>query len=305
MYEILHLYKTVDLKKVTSVKKIGNGSSSFVYRITYEGTSYITKELYPQGLQEQGILTRTSRGRIRLKRWPIGWIRWKQAQFRFFRAIRTAYTLQSDPKTAQGVLHLSSVWIGNGSVYSITDDCNGIPWDTVAEESPERILQIGRIIALHSHAIHQQNWLLVDIKASNFLVQQLPDEKISVQLADFDSLVPLNRIFRQKQFRCSSETAPPEMIPPRPQDVGISSDVYCLAAMLFQKLGGQLEREQIRETFTRQIAVRLSDWSSQQCDALLLIFLEALELNPRKRMQSCEKLAIKLQDILNQRGNFL
>lgn len=302
MYEILRLYKTFDLKKVTAMKKIGTGSNSVVYLVSYEGASYIVKELYPEGLHEKGILTRTSHGHIILRKWPYGLIRWNQARCRFFSSIRTAYILQSDPLTAQGVVHLSSVWIGNGSIYTITDDQNGSPWDTFTEESPELILQIGSIIATHCHEIHQRNFLLVDIKASNFLVKQLPGEKVSARLTDFDSLVSMNRIFCQKQFRCSSETAPPEMLSPRPQDVGTSSDVYCLAAMLFRKLGGQLERGHIREGFTRQIATRLSDWSSQQRGALLSIFLEALEVNPRKRIQSCQEFALKIQDVLNQRG---
>lgn len=302
MYEILHLYKTVDLKKVTAVRKIGSGSSTFVYRVTYEGISYIVKELYPEGLHEQGILTRTSSGRIVLRKWPLGFIRWNQAQIRCFRSIRTAYALQNDPQTSQGVVHLSAVWIGNGSIYTIVDDQNGCPWNTFTKESPEQILQIGRTIAMQCMAMHQRNLLLVDIKASNFLVKQLPDKKVSVRLTDFDSIVPLNRIFCQKQFQCSSETAPPEMLANHTQYVGIQSDVYCLAAMLFRKLGGRFEREHIQEEFVQQISTRLSGRSKQQCDALLLIFLQALELDPRKRIQSCEMFALKLQNILSLRG---
>lgn len=303
MYEILHLYKTVDLNKVTAIRKIGSGSSTFVYLVTYEGISYVVKELYPKGLHEQGILTRTPCGRIMLRKWPLGFIRWSRARHRCFRSIRTAYSLQNNQQTAQGVVHFICVWIGNGSIYTIADDQNGYPWDTFTEESPEQILRIGRIIAMYCNAIHQQNWLLVDIKASNFLVKQLPGEKISVRLTDFDSFVPLNRVYRRKQFQCSSETAPPELLYNHSQYVGIQSDVYCLSAMLFRKLGGKLNRENIQEEFILKIIPRLAGWSKQQCDALLSFFLQTLELNPKKRIASCQELALQLRIILNQRGS--
>lgn len=301
--EILYLYKPIDLKKITVIRKIGAGSSSFVYLVAYEGFLHIVKELYPKRLYEQGILTRTSSGCITLRKWPLGFIPWSQAWHRCFRSIRTAYALQNDQRTAQGVVHISAIWIGNGSIYTITDDQNGYPWDTFTEESPERILLIGGVIAKHCHAIHQRNWLLIDIKASNFLVKQLPGEKVSVRLTDFDSVVPMDRVFRQKQFRCSSETAPPELLSNHAQYVGVQSDVYCLAAMLFRKLSGVFDREHIQKEFISHIMPRLVGWSKSQCDALLLFFLQTLDLDPMKRTASCQELTLQLQNILNQKGD--
>lgn len=283
-------------------KQIAAGCSSYVYSAVASGTACIVKELFPESLREKQLLIQAPTGRIILRKWPIGMHLWFQAKIRCLKAAMIALTLQEDPRTAQYVVHLRSVYIGNGTIYTVTKGLDGCAWDLLTGESAEQILQIGCRIADFCQELHQKKWLLVDIKASNFLVAQRQDTRIAVRLADFDSMTPLRSIRRQTRFLCSSETAPPELLANRNWLVGPHSDVYSIGAMLFRKLGGELDRDHIRETFIQQIRPRLSDWTEEQCDHLLAVFLHALELDPHKRLDSCQLLSRELHRILMQRG---
>ena len=203
------------------------------------------------------------------------------------------------------VVQMWALYIGRGTIYTVTEGLDGTPWDTVAGETPEQILQIGYRIASFCEEVHKMQWLLVDIKASNFLVTPLPQGSASVRLGDFDSLIPCRKIGHQKRFLCSSETAPPELIACRNLLVGFHSDVYSICAMLFRKLGGTLGRERIREAFLTHIQPRLLGWTEAQCNSLLALFLHGLELDPNQRLSSCRVLATGLRELLTERGSGL
>ena len=280
---------------------IGSGCSSLVYAASVGQQPCVVKELYPVGLRERKLLVRNADGRIRLRRWPIGWRLWNRERLRCLRAAAIALALRDHPKIGRYVVHLRSVRFGNGTIYTVTEGLDGRSWDLIADENTEQILQTGSRIALLCWELHRENWMLVDIKASNFLVEEGPEGDRSVRLADFDSMLPLNRAKHQKRFLCSSETAPLELLAGRAHLAGKHSDVYSLAMMLFRKLGGTPGETGIRERFSTQIGPRLSGWTETERKLLLNLFLDALEQDPHRRLDSCRELAARLQEILRQR----
>lgn len=280
---------------------IASGCSSLVYAVSVNHQPCVVKELYPVGLRERQLLVRRATGRIGLRRWPIGLHLWNWERLRCLRAAGIAFDLREDKKTARYVVHLQSVRIGNGTIYTVTKGLDGQAWDSISGETADQVLQIGSRIALFCWEMHRKKRMLVDIKASNFLVKQGTDGDISVRLVDFDSILSLNRVKKQKRFLCSSETAPPELLSNRIHLAGKHSDVYSLGMMLFRKLGGKPEEACIQDSFSTQIAPRLSDWTEAERNLLLNLFLDALELDPHRRLDSCHEMAVRLQEILRRR----
>ncbi len=285
--------------------QIASGCSNLVYSAERAGIPCVVKELFPLSLREKGLLTRTEKGRIALRKAPAGSLQWFRAWCRCLRAGKVAFLLREEPRTMDAVVGLWALYVGQGTIYTVTEGLDGTSWDAVAGETPEQILQIGYRIATLCEEVHRMQWLLVDIKASNFLVEPLPRGDVAVRLADFDSMIPCRRIRYQKSFLCSSETAPAELIACRNPLVGFHSDVYSICAMLFRKLGGDFERERIREGFISNIQPRLLGWSKERCNSLLTLFLHGLEPDPKQRLHSCRVLADRLGDLLTEQGSSL
>ena len=304
MHNLMHIltYVKTGAQPFSIDRQIASGCSSYVYSATAFESKCIVKELYPERLLDNQLLGRNAHGRVVLRNRPTGMYLWLQSRRRFLKAAGIALALQNDPGISPYVVNLRYVYIGNGTIYTVTEGLDGCAWDQITDITPEQILMIGCRIAHLCQELHRRKWLLVDIKASNFLLDRHPDGTFSVRLTDFDSLLPFERIRHQKCFFCSSETAPPELIASRRYLIGTHSDVYSICAMLLRKLGGELNREHIREVFVRQISPRLVSWTQEQQELLLALFLRSLELDPYKRLDSCRVLSEKLYEILMQRG---
>lgn len=286
--------------KVVKLDKIDRGCSCIVDCVNYDGRRCIEKKLFPLGLFERKILLCKADGRIIRQHFFVGWRLWLEAKIRFFEAFYKEFFLQNDMDTAPYIVHVQSLYIGNGTMYMLTEGIDGKAWNQIVDDTVEQILIIGCQIADLCHRIHQKGWLIVDIKASNFLISK--NGGIHVKLADFDSFIPLKRCNHVKCYNCSSETASIEFLYKRYQHVGIQSDVYGLMAMLLYKLSGTTDRHNVKFVLEKYVQPQLMDWKKCDIDSLFSLFLHSLDINPKYRPQNCKSVCLQLGNILKNRG---
>ena len=72
------------------------------------------------------------------------WLRFRR---RFLQAAGIALALQNDPDISPYVVHLRHIYVGNGTIYTITKGLDGRAWDQIADPLPEQVLMIGFRIA--------------------------------------------------------------------------------------------------------------------------------------------------------------
>lgn len=281
---------------------LAQGSNTLVYKGRYKGKPCVIKELFPEGLAEKEVLIRTRNGKIIVNFAIKNFMLWNKEKRRFKRALRINYLLRKSPELYTKIARFCKLYKTNGTFYLISDETEGRSWDTITEESIKRIIGIGFLIAQMTDAIHRTGWLVVDIKASNYIIIDQKTELPRVKLVDFDSMIPHKRMNRPQQYRCSSETAPPELLQGLHQNIGLHSDVYSIVAMLFYKLTQNQVSEKWPQVYAQWEKENLSSWKTVYKSQLKKIMEKALERDVKKRMRSCSELSEALKFILNKRG---
>lgn len=276
------------------LKRIVNcGSLSIVYQAEYHGESVMVKELYPEGLAEQGIIRRDKDGNVEILNYSSAI---NNMYVRFCEEANILMSFRHDPSMADVVTAIKGIYFINHTVCTISADENLVSWDSYHNESPWRILAMTVQIAEIVEMLHSKGYLLVDTKASNFIVNgTLPH---CVKLVDFNSAVRLDALGSEMCFLYSNETAAPEYISGRGDFVGPQSDVFCMAAMLFLKLTGQTvccDTECVIAEFAK---TQLSHWRKPSVDALSQCLRNALQSDPSHRTKTAAQFAAALQRIL-------
>ena len=273
------------------------GCSCVVYDAELAGQSCIVKEHFPEGLAEQGTIYRRKNGAICLRKPPVGWIAWHLTRLRYIRAVMLAQRLQHLPVLSHSIVPLRGLYRANNTLYTVTETegRDSLAWNLIDTESVDRIIDICIQIANMTEQIHKLGWLMIDIKASNYVVADAPSGAVMVRMIDFDSMVQRKHAPLIRRFFCSSETAPPEMIKGNGWDVSTHSDVYSIAAMLFRKLTKQPVMQDLRRTFDERALPLMVDWPPSKITRLMETLEFALMQNPHIRMSSCCELASRLK----------
>ena len=275
---------------------IARGTSCLVYLATQDQNSCVLKQLYPEGMAHRHELI---------------WNSTQMAQSRSFRStfhycvsihrFKHAYHLQkklfSVPVLHTSIVEVSSFFRESNTWYVVSPKKSGTSWDQIRSESPEQIIEIGIKIAELVGKLHKNGWLMVDIKDSNFLLDTQGDGKVLVRIADFDSMIPLERCKYRLKYRCSNATSSPELILKNRLLVGRQSDVYGIAAMLMNKLASIQVQASLEDVFASRISQRLLDWDTKRQTLMYNVLKTALETNPRKRYATCEELALALSQV--------
>lgn len=278
------------------------GSSTLVYKGQCKGKNCIVKELFPEGLVEKQVLMRKKNGgfsvNVSIKNF---WV-WSKEKKRFKKAVKLYCRLQKLPNMLTQITHFYGLYKANGTLYLISDETGGRSWDTITGESIECIISICSLIAQITEELHQAGWLVVDIKASNYIVIKQNSVLPKVKMIDFDSIISQKKMNKLQQYRCSSETAPPELLLGIHKNVGVHSDVYSIVAMLFCKLTQKKVTVEWPQVYDRWEKEKLCSWNAAQKKQLREIMEKALDVDVRKRMRSCRELADALESIINERG---
>ena len=311
MRECLHSY-SLDVYKVIllSLRKyrvyidscFAEGSSAIAYYISFCDNQCVLKELFPERLSEQKIIIRDNNGKVKFNGNIFDMFQWKKAKLSFICTAIFSMYLQKNTNLKENIVKLHGVYSANNTYYTITQKIDGVSWNYINSEPIEHIIEIGVQIAQMTETLHSMGWLMVDIKASNYVVLDEINNTTKVKMFDFNSVVSIKNIHRCKKFRCSSETAPPELLYNRNKYVGKHSDVYSIASMIFRKITQHSVGKHPYDMFLELSKPMLKEWSNERCIALARILDLALKVNPYERTATCNEFATQLLYIHNERN---
>lgn len=291
----------IDLENKDSFQLISAGTSVCVYSGLLFSRQCVIKELAPVGLMEQGVIRRSKNNKIIVRNTVPAFIAWEKAKTRFMTAYKLNEMLQNDSILAPFIVPVHRCIHINGTLYSLSFEPPGLPLSEAENMSPENLLLICIRIANATARLHQLGWLMVDIKASNYI---LPKGKTNtaVRMTDFDSAVPIKKIRSTKRFMCSNETAAPEMMGGRKELVGTQSDVYSIAAMAITALAKHPLTDDLACLFDERVLPFIRGWRSASIEAFRNVLLSALERDPSKRTRTCEAFAAGMRKVYGTEG---
>jgi serine/threonine protein kinase len=274
---------------------IGVGYNLFAYLVDVLDVKCVLKEFFPEGMYEKGLITRVDSS-VRLKKTLCSWIEWKKEARRFVFAAKVAQQLCGFPNISSCIVKLRGCYRGNGTLYTLSLHEDGVAWDKLKNETIEHILSVCVSIASMTEEMHKLGWLMVDIKSSNYLVKDM-DNIVEVRMVDFDSIVLLNKISKTSKFRCSPETAPKELMQSDNLNIGVHSDLCCIAKMLLLKLSDYRFEKDDEKTFYKFASAKLQHWSSTRQECLMHLISEVLSNSSYGLKISCGEFANKLRYI--------
>lgn len=284
-------------KPILVQKLYASGCSTLIYQAYCGQEEIVLRELCPQGLSEQGYLTRQPDGYLSITGDRDLQRQWGWERKRFARAVWLNLRMQRHPSLKRWVIPLEGLFRRNGTLYAPTKLPAGIPLLSLADACAADVFAATVRILEMTEAIHHFGWLLVDIKASNYVFFPLADGRRDLRLTDLDSAVSLKQLAKQRRFLCSSATAPPELMQNRAQEAGPHSDVYSIAATLLSALARQPLQGDLRCLFWNRVAPELSHWQADSVRQLEELLLHALAPEPSHRLPSCQAMRKELEQI--------
>lgn len=291
-------YLTLNKRQPILVEQLfAAGCSTLIYQARCGNKEIVLRELCPQGLNEQGLLTRQPDGCLHIAQGCSSMSKWHQERKRFARAVWLNLRMQRHPRLNRWVIPLEGLYYRNGTLYAPTKTPAGIPLLSLSDASVHVILAAAVRILEMTQEIHRFGWILVDIKVSNFVLFPLADGRKELRLTDLDSAVSLRRLVKQRRFLCSNETAPPELLENRVLDVGPHSDVYSIAVMLLSALARKPLHGNPRLMFWNNVAPALLQWQPDSIRRLENLLLNALSPQPSQRLPDCQVMLDELIQI--------
>lgn len=273
---------------------LAHGTNTFVYKAEYRGRSYILKELFPEGLSEQKVIKRDGAGAVLYRLSVIDKFKWQRMKLQFLSSVYRNQLLQRNTALNDCVSRNVGLFHTNGTLYALYENKSGKDWSCYVDENLEKLIIRCSKIADIVDKIHRSGWLVVDVKASNFVINATESGE-HIQLVDFDSMLRLSSAKRKSKFYCSSETAPPELLEGRGKDVGVNSDVYSLAAMLFKKISGVSYNE--CKTLSLLMPF-IENWSKERQSKFVSLFKIVLCPDITRRDLSAIEFSGKLLELL-------
>ncbi len=274
--------------KYRVISLISYGTSALVYEVEYNDQRYILKEFFPEGLHEREIITRKNGNYVKVKK--SNFFLWKRVKFEFYRFIYIARRLSCcDDLNKNMTVAIDVIW-KNNTVYAVYPYEHCKDWKQINGESYELILKRCVDIADIIRRIHKQGWLVVDIKSSNFLI----DESGDIKLCDFDSMVKISQIKKQRFFKCSSETAPSELLYGDIEHVSEKSDLCSIAAMLCTKFTGK----PYNNRSLNEIETLIQSWNSSMKTEFLDVLYEALDDNVDNRDIDVKEFGMRIRRLM-------
>lgn len=264
------------------------GSNVLVYEAEYDGNKYTMKELFPEGLYEQHNIARKNGNYVQNK--ISKFFVWKRVKKEFIKFIYIGNRLSSCHDLKNSITSASEIFRKNNTVYAVYPHENCRDWKQTKEESYKLILKRGADIADIIWKIHKHGWLVVDIKSSNFLI----DESGNIKLCDFDSMVRISQIHKQRIFKCSSETAPKELLYGDVKHVNEKSDLYSLAAMLCTKFMGKPYNDRM----LIEMESLIKSWDNILRNEFMDLFYEALDDDVTNRHMSIEGFGERIRELV-------
>ena len=275
---------------------IGDGASSIVYEAHYIDSAYgrhdvRLKECYPYASDIQRIET------------ELVWANAETAtndKIAFTTAYHKLLDFQNTTKLRNSTAHIFDLCEANGTLYSVMDVNEGQTFEQDKSEKLSDILKTTLALARVVEKYHNNGYLHLDIKPSNFLV--IPETRELVILFDVDSVTSMEDIASGK-VKCASYSkgwAAPEQMQGRIDKLCPATDVYSIGAILFQKIMGRaVENEDIGIFANWDFNGELFDDINPAIKRLLReIFKNTLAANIKRRYQVVQELVVALVEAI-------
>ena len=273
---------------------IGDGASSIVYEAHYIDNAYgrhdvRIKECYPyaSNIQRNGA--------------ELVWADVATAtndKVAFTTAYHKLLDFQNSSKLRNSTAHIFDLCEANGTLYSVMDVNEGKTFEQDDSEKLSDILKTTLALARVVEKYHNNGYLHLDIKPSNFLV--IPETRELVILFDVDSVTPMADIASGKA-KCVSYSkgwAAPEQMQGRIDKLCPATDIYSIGAILFQKVMDRaVENEDIGVFADWDFDGEMFDIVNPKIKRLLKeIFRKTLSANIKRRYQSTTELIAALEE---------
>ena len=272
---------------------IGDGASSIVYEAHYIDGAYgrhdvRLKECYPYTSDIQRIGT------------ELVWADAATAtsdKIAFTTAYHKLLDFQNTTKLRNSTAHIFDLCEANGTLYSVMDVNEGQTFEQDNSEKLSDILKTTLALARVVEKYHNNGYLHLDIKPSNFLV--IPETRELVILFDIDSVMSMEDIASGK-VKCVSYSkgwAAPEQMQGRIDKLCPATDIFSIGAILFQKvMGRDVENEDIGIFADWEFDSILFENTNPKIKRLLRnIFRKTLAANTKRRYQSVDDLISTLE----------
>lgn len=275
---------------------IGDGASSIVYGAHYIDNAYgrhdvRLKECYPYAsdIQRNGA--------------ELVWADDASAtnnKVAFTTAYHKLLDFQNTSQLRNSTAHIFDLCEANGTLYSVMDVNEGKTFEQDDSEKLSDILKTTLALARVVEKYHNNSYLHLDIKPSNFLV--IPETRELVILFDVDSVTPIADIASGK-VKCVSYSkgwAAPEQMQGRIDKLCPATDIYSIGAILFKKVMGRaVENEDIGIFADWNFDGELFDDVNPAIKRLLReIFKKTLAANIKRRYQVVQELVVALVEAI-------
>ncbi|MGN1419176.1 MAG: hypothetical protein ACI4W6_07590 [Acutalibacteraceae bacterium] len=144
--------------------------------------------------------------------------------------------LSKNPDAAKYHTVQLGLYEGNNTVYMLTADDGGISYDKIEDDNLLSICKIVLSVASAVEMYHDAGFLHLDIKPKNIMI--LCGITEIVKLFDFDSLISVERIKNRDLYglKLPEDYYVPELYSASLLNIGFSTDIFEIGAMLFLRL---------------------------------------------------------------------
>lgn len=283
----------LDNRQYTIDKVIGRGATCIVYSAYYKDSSnhrhYVNiKECYPRNVDI------TREGQI---------LCWKSLaeKNQNIAEFRKAYDKVMLCQNGNYTVHAFDIFENNNTGYIIMDANEGATFDKSPVNSVVEVLKTVKLLAHAVGNYHNNGYLHLDIKPSNFLVYPQPSEHIV--LFDMDTVTSIQNLTsgNVKHIPYSDNWAAPEQKQNKISKLCAATDIYAIGAILFEKIMGRsIEADDMSVFADWEFEGEKFDKLNPKIKRLLhTIFHKTLSANIKRRYQSCDELITALDEAIS------
>ncbi len=149
------------------------------------------------------------------------------------------YYLADNPSATKYHPILLGICEANNTVYTMTSYDHGRSYDKIEDSDLHTVLKLMLTVTKAVEQYHKANYLHLDIKPKNILI--LEGVSDIVKLFDYDSLTPIDAFRNKTKLLVPSpeDYYVPELSTCNVSAIGIHTDIFEIAAMLFLRLFGR------------------------------------------------------------------